>query len=355
MLYNTKIQIEHFLRTFALVKEVLLIMIDYSTKVTIPKSDFNITYNEKLIFIGSCFADNIGLKMREHKFDALTNPFGVLYNPMSVALACRHMPEPGIFVEDDLFFYDGLYHSHMHHGKFSDVSADRCLSGINNSSAISSEHFHKTSFLVITFGTSYVYHLKEDGRVVANCHKLPASHFDRRLLTVDGIVEEWSELLEYLWLKNPLLKIIFTVSPIRHWKDGANLNQISKATLLLAQHSLIEKYPDRISYFPAYELMMDELRDYRFYADDMLHPSKIAIDYIWERFCDTYMDISTTETLKNIDKLCKTLNHRPLNTSTEAYKHFLTQTMLNLKRLQEKYPYICLSEEEKMISNKLKE
>ena len=330
-------------------------MIDYSTKIEIQRSGFDITYNDKLIFIGSCFADNIGLKMKEYKFDVLTNPFGVLYNPMSIASACWQLPKPERLSEDDLFSYNGQYHSHMHHGKFSDVSIDACLANINNSSDSASGHFHKTSFLVLTLGTSYAYFLKKNGWIVANCHKLPASLFDRKLLTVDQTIEKWTELLEYLWSENPLLKIILTVSPIRHWKDGAHLNQISKATLLLAEHALLEKYPDRISYFPAYELMMDELRDYRFYADDMLHPSKIAVDYIWERFCNAYMDITTKEALKEIDKLNKSLNHRSLNTSTETYKQFLTQTMLNVKRLQDKYPYICLSEEEKMIANKLEE
>ena len=328
-------------------------MIDYCTYVDIPGSAFDITYKDRLMFLGSCFADNIGLKMTEYRFGACVNPFGVLYNPLSVASACRRLSDPDPFVCDDLFCYDGMYHSFMHHGKFSDVSAVSGLDKINKSLNFAAEHFCNASFLVITFGTAYVYYLKDSEQVVANCHKLPAAQFDRKLLTVDRIVDEWSILLEYIWSKNPSLKVIFTVSPIRHWKDGAHLNQVSKSTLLLAEQSLVEKYPDMVSYFPAYELMMDELRDYRFYADDMLHPSKIAVDYIWERFYGVYMDVSTKEILKDVDKINKALNHRPLNTSTDAYQQFLMQTLLKIRQLREKCSYICLSEEEKEIANKL--
>ena len=345
-------------------------MIDYCTYIDIPKSKPDITYKDRLMFIGSCFADNIGVKMSEYKFCVDVNPFGVLYNPLSVASACERLLKPDLFVESDLFFYNGMYHSFMHHGKFSDVSAINCLTKINKSLKSAAENFRSISDLVITFGTACVfYHLNEGGKaisgaevvcsaghirkVVANCHKLPAAQFERELLTVDRIVAEWSALLENIWSVNPSLKVIFTVSPIRHWKDGAHFNQISKATLLLAEQQLVDKYPDRISYFPAYELMMDELRDYRFYADDMLHPSKVAIEYIWERFCDTYIDKETKDVLKEVESANRALNHRPLNPSTDSYKQFLMQTLLKIKQLQDKYPYICLSEEEKEIASKL--
>ena len=342
-------------------------MIDYCTYLDIPKSVFDITYKDRLMFIGSCFADSIGEKIQEHKFNVDVNPFGVLYNPFSVASACKYLLKQNNFVEEDLFYYNGMYHSFMHHGKFSDATVDGCLSKINGSLKCAAENFRKISYLVITFGTAYIYRLKNNekacpnetsypaghiGQVVANCHKLPAAQFNRELLTVDMIVNEWSALIENILLVNPLLKLIFTVSPIRHLKDGAHLNQISKATLLLAEQQLVDKYPDRISYFPAYELMMDELRDYRFYADDMLHPSKVAIDYIWERFCDTYMDSEEKSVIKELEGINRALNHRPLNPSSDANKHFLMQTMLKIKLIQEKYPYLCLSEEEKELASK---
>jgi GSCFA family. len=342
-------------------------MIDYCTYLDIPKSVFDISYKNQLMFIGSCFADNIGEKMHEHKFKVDVNPFGVLYNPFSVASACKYLLKPDSFVEEDLFNFNGMYHSFMHHGKFSDSIVEGCLSKINESLKCAAENFRELSYLVITFGTAYVYRLKKDekgipiesgyperliGQVVANCHKLPATKFDRELLTVDMIVNEWSALIENMLQVNPSLKLIFTVSPIRHLKDGAHLNQISKSTLLLAEQQLIDKYPEQISYFPAYELMMDELRDYRFYADDMLHPSKIAISYIWERFCDTYMEKEEKEVMKELEGVNRALNHRPLNSSSDAYKHFLMQTMLKIKLIKEKYPYLCLSEEEKELASK---
>ena len=349
-------------------------MIAYCTLVNIGKSHFDISYNDRLMFIGSCFADNIGNIMAEQRFNVDVNPFGVLYNPLSVASGCRLLLKPDPFIEDDLFFYNGMYHSFMHHGKFSGISAADCTDKINESLKFAANRFNDISYLVITFGTSYIYRLKNsltgnkklqtendlvkicknsNGRVVANCHKLPAEMFERELLTVDMIVNEWTGLLEDIWSENPSLKVIFTVSPIRHMKDGAHLNQISKATLLLAEQSLYEKYPERISYFPAFELMMDELRDYRFYADDMLHPSKVAIDYIWERFCHMYMDKTTKDVLKEVGQITIALNHRPLNASSDAYKQFLIQTLLKINCLQSKYPYLCLLEYEKEIANKL--
>ncbi len=328
-------------------------MINYCTCVDIPRSPFDVIYKDRLMFLGSCFADNIGMKMKEHRFNTSVNPFGVLYNPLSVALGCECLLKPVPFAEDDLFYYDGVYHSFMHHGKFSDVSMENGLVGINEALSAAASFFRDLSYLVITFGTAYVYRLKSDGQVVANCHKLPAAQFERELLTVDQIVDKWSVLLENIWSENPLLKVIFTVSPIRHWKDGAHFNQISKAMLLLAEQALAEKYPDRISYFPAYELMMDELRDYRFYADDMFHPSDMAVDYIWKRFCDVYMETDIKDVLKEVENVNRALSHRPLNPSASAYKQFLMQTLLKIRRLQSENPYICLSKEEKEIANKL--
>ena len=329
-------------------------MINYCTHIDIPKSVFNITYRDDVMFLGSCFAGNIGAKMTEYRFNVSVNPFGALYNPFSLAAGFRRLLEPTPFNAEDLFHHNGLYHSFMHHGDFSDVSEAGCVSKINESLSSAAKRLRNASYLVVTFGTSYVYCLKNSGQVVANCHKLPAAHFDHELLTVDMIVEEWSDLLKKIRQANPLLKVIFTVSPIRHWKDGAHFNQISKATLLLAEHALVEQNPDYISYFPAYELMLDELRDYRFYAEDMLHPSTVAVDYIWERFYNTYMNAETKKILNEVGIINKALNHRPLNPSVDTYKVFLMQTLLKIQSLQSKCPYICLSIEEDKLKSKLR-
>jgi hypothetical protein len=329
-------------------------MISYCTYIKIPESPFKITYKDSSLFIGSCFAGNMGYKMSEYGFNVEVNPFGVLYNPLSVSSACRHMLNPKPFTGDDLFFHNGMYHSFAHHGRFSDVSANKCLSGLNTSLRQSAVHIRNISRLIVTFGTAFVYRHKSSGAVIANCHKLPESDFIRECLSADEITDEWSALLNELRHKNPLLKIIFTVSPIRHWKDGAHLNQISKSTLLLAEQMLAEQYPGQVLYFPAYELMMDELRDYRFYAEDMIHPSPQAIHYIWERFCDTCMDKQTLSYMKEVEDINKRLNHKPLTSNDEAYKQFLMQTLLKIRRLQNENPDICISKEESEVEGRLR-
>ncbi|MDR1524279.1 MAG: GSCFA domain-containing protein [Tannerella sp.] len=325
----------------------------YCTYIKIPESPFKITYKDSILFIGSCFAGNIGDKMSEYRFNVEVNPFGVLYNPLSVSSACRSMLHPEPFVADDLFFYKGAYHSFAHHGRFSDVSAGACIAGINESLNRAAAYLRTASYLAVTFGTAYVYRLGRSGAIVANCHKLPESEFVRERLTVSDITDEWSALLKELWRVNPSLKVIFTVSPVRHWKDGAHLNQVSKSTLLLAEQALTEQYPGQVIYFPAFELMMDELRDYRFYAEDMIHPSPLAIHYIWERFSETCMDRETLSFLKEVEAINKSLNHRKLTSDDEAHKQFLRQTLFKIRQLREKNPYICISKEEKEIEERL--
>jgi hypothetical protein len=330
-------------------------MINYCTRVEIPKSSFDIGYKDRLMFTGSCFAEETGMRMKAFGWDASVNPFGVLYNPLSVASGCNRMLNPEPFVESDLFEYNGMFHSFMHHGMFSRQSATDALTEMNSALTIAAGRFCNISCLMVTFGTAYVYRLKSDGRVVANCHKLPAAQFERELLTVERIIDEWSVLLDHFFAVNAAAKVIFTVSPVRHWKDGAHGNQISKSILLLAQQALTAKYAGRIFYFPAYELMMDELRDYRFYADDLLHPSKVAVDYIWERFCDVYLDTGAKSDVKEVESIHRDVSHRPFHPSTDQYKQFLTHTFNKIKRLQVKNPYICLSKEENEIIRRLQE
>lgn len=208
--------------------------------------------------------------------------------------------------------------------------------------------------MVITLGTAYVYRLKTTGEVVANCHKLPEKMFDRSMLSVEEIVSEWKGLLLSLWEQCPEMKLVFTVSPIRHIKDGAHGNQLSKATLLLSADALQKSFPERIAYFPAYEIMMDELRDYRFYADDMLHPSAFAVDYIWQRFTESYLSDEAKTFLKEWDEIRRAINHRPLHPESKAYKDFLSQTLLKMERLSGKFPSFDCTEEMEIIQSKLK-
>ncbi|MDR2472590.1 MAG: GSCFA domain-containing protein, partial [Tannerella sp.] len=295
------------------------------------KATFGISYDDVITFVGSCFADNIGSKMIECKYDTDVNPFGTLFNPSSVAAACRMLMRPREFDVADLTFYDGLYHSFMHAGKFSDTSAENCLTQINTARTASATHFKRANRLIITFGTAFVYVLKDSGMTVANCHKLPATYFARKMLSVKEIIDEWSRLITDMKRFNPSIRIVLTVSPIRHFKDGAHLNQVSKSTLMLAVHGLTKIFDTTVSYFPAYEIVIDELRDYRFYASDMLHPSPVAIDYIWEKFCCAYMDEATNELMREVSAINKSLNHRPIDPNSEAHLNFIRQIMSKIE------------------------
>ena len=247
------------------------------TKVEYDKAPCKISHLSKSLLLGSCFAENIGCLMRENKFDCDVNPFGILYNPLSVSkalddiIACKH------YGPDDLFFHQECYHSYMHHGSFSATNREMVLDTINTRLSKASQRLAQTEVLIITFGTAWVYYLQSTREVVSNCHKMPAKTFVREKLTVNDIVETYSSLIAKLQQCSPNLRLLFTVSPIRHVKDGLHENQLSKATLLLAIDELTRKFPEQVSYFPAYEIVMDELRDYRFYADDMGQPSALAI------------------------------------------------------------------------------
>ena len=322
------------------------------TRISIPKASFTFSHTEPTFLFGSCFAENIGKKLEENKFKTDTNPFGTLYNPSSIAGAIRMLLRPERFTGDDLFLSDGMYHSFSHHSRFSSPSEAECLEKINGRLSASSNGIRKARRMILTFGTAWVYRLKSSGQIVSNCHKLPEKRFDRSMLTVDEIVEEWKSLLLSLWQENRELKILFTVSPIRHWKDGAHGNQLSKATLLLAIERLQKEFPDQTAYFPAYEIMMDELREYRFYADDMLHPSPQAVEYIWERFTESMLSRETQEILKEWKEIQKAIHHKPFQPESDAYKRFISQTLLKIEGLNEKFPYFDMTNEVEMIKKK---
>ena len=296
------------------------------TSVNIAPSARQIGYGDKILLLGSCFADNIGTKFSEHYFQAAINPLGTLYNPASIAIAIADM---GNRMSDiRLVKHNGLWHSMMHHGTFSgkDKTAVKttCMDGYERLQRALKE----TTIVVVTFGTAWVYEM--DGQVVANCHKLPANRFTRRCLTVDEIVEMWQPIVGSM----PDKHWIFTVSPIRHVKDGLHANQVSKAILLQAVDEL------RQSYFPSYEIMMDELRDYRFYAEDMVHPSSVAVDYIWQRFVDTYMSIDTQAEMRILHQLWRDCHHRLLHPDSEEAERFRLHVENQMMELKERYPWI---------------
>ncbi|MDH6534142.1 GSCFA domain protein [Parabacteroides sp. 52] len=326
---------------------------DLYTPIHIPPASFPFSYADRILLLGSCFAENIGERLNENKFPVDVNPLGIVYNPASVAQALQRLIRPEEFVAADLFAYQGGYHSFMHHSRFSAPSQEEALEQMNKRLTDSAQELLQINRLVVTWGTACVYRLKENGRIVSNCHKLPEKMFDRQMLTVDEIVAQWKELLLSLWAYNGRIKLVFTVSPIRHWKDGAHGNQLSKATLLLAIHHLQQAFPERVAYFPAYEILLDELRDYRYYADDMLHPSPLAIDYIWERFAEVYFSAETQKGMKDWQEIRKAVNHKPFQVESEGHQQFIRQTLLKLEQLHRKMPSFDIEKEKRLLQSKL--
>ena len=310
-----------------------------TTPVEIEKDFPHISHRDNVLVLGSCFSDNIGEKLHTSGFQTEINPFGTLYNPVSIARAIYEIEEEKKYTEDNLFCYQSLWQSDMHHGSFSDSDKKTVLNHINNRISKAHNTWVNTNVILLTFGSAFVYYNKT-GEVVSNCHKRPESEFNRQRLTVEGIISIYEPLLNSLIEQNRELNIIMTVSPIRHLRDGLHQNQLSKSTLLLAIDKLKSLFPHNIYYFPAYEIMMDELRDYRFYADDLMHPSTMAIEYLWEKFTTCSFENETQQLAEECQKIYKAINHRPLHTDKGTHKEFLKQIVLKINRLKEKYPYL---------------
>ena len=281
------------------------------TNVQVSRLPFVIDHGSGIVALGSCFADEMASRLSDGGFPVEQNPFGTLYNPESVAYALERIINCRDIVESDLVLHDGLWHSWHHHGSFSRPTVGETLEACNRRLHQACDAMRSARLLIVTFGTAWVFELASR-QVVANCHKLPPSMFTRRMLTADGIVALWQPLLSDLSRINPNLFILFTVSPIRHLADGAHGNQLSKATLLLAIDRLLCE-SSRCSYFPAYEIMLDELRDYRFYGPDMVHPTPLAADIIYQRFQQACMSPATIQQAHNNAKQHKRERHVPLH------------------------------------------
>lgn len=314
------------------------------TKAELPLGQCEIKHSDTLMLMGSCFTTNIGNRLSDNKFRCDINPFGVLYNPMSIYVALNQLIDKKTYSLQDIMESKGVWFSLMHHSSFSSPDKDVCLENINRRINSSSEFLLHADWLIITFGTARVYRWNETGCVVGNCHKLDEKLFSRGLLEVDDIVDSYSGLISRIREFNPGIKILFTVSPIRHAKDGMHGNQISKSVLLLAIDKICSA-GEGCYYFPSYEIMMDELRDYRFYADDMLHPSDLAVGYIWERFSDTYFTAGTIKVIKAWNEIKRALGHKPFNPESEAYAKFLSQILLKIEGLKEKFTYLDVEKE----------
>ena len=326
---------------------------NFRTQVELPEKEAEIIHSDQILLFGSCFVENIGNLLVENKFRCDMNPFGVLYNPLSIFKALEQLLERKIYEEKDLFFSGGLWHSWMHHGDFSAPSVEACLRRVNARLEEASQALLSADWLVMTWGTSYVYIHEESQEVVGNCHKQPEKTFRRLRENAGTFVEKGRSVLEKVRKVNPKLKVLLTVSPIRHAKDGMHGNQLSKAELLLAVDEICRTCPE-CYYFPSYEIVMDELRDYRFYADDMMHPSRLAVEYIWECFGRCYFGTETQTVMKEWAEVKKALEHRPFRPDSDAYRNFLSQIVLKIARLKEKFPYLEVQKEINLCESRLK-
>ncbi|MDY9917339.1 MAG: GSCFA domain-containing protein [Proteiniphilum sp.] len=313
---------------------------DFRTIINIPVSDIQINHSSRMMLFGSCFSENIGRKLQQSKFRVDVNPFGILYNPFSISTAMQRLLSAKPFLEADLIFNNGLYHSLMHHGQFSAPDKEACLRNISKRFESAVLQIKRANLFLITFGSAYVYQWKESGEIAGNCHKLPARLFHRFRLSVEEITEEWEKLISMLTAMHPDIKLLFTVSPVRHWKEGAHENQISKSILHLAIDNLVQLFPENVRYFPAYEVMIDELRDYRFYDEDMIHPSSFAIDYIWQLFSNTFFSSETIGINKEWEQIRRAMEHRPLYPGTKEHEAFVKDTLRKLETFSRRYPEI---------------
>ena len=310
----------------------------FRTEINITPLTSTIAYGDGILFLGSCFADEVGSICRGLGFNALVNPFGVLYNPVSIANAIHRLRSGIPFSQKEVIQTgEEFYCTFSHNTEFWCPSENELLERVNDSLAQAHEHFVQSKWIVISLGTAWVYRYRETLEVVANCHKMPSQLFDRFCLTVPSVVTVLSDMV----CSNPDKQFIFTVSPLRHLKDGLHGNQLSKSTLLLAVDEVCERF-ENAHYFPAYEILLDELRDYRFYKEDMVHPTDQAVRYIWEKFVDFAINPSEKPAMQAAQELKQMLHHKPLFPDSEAYRKFEQQRNQKTEEIKQKFSNIIV-------------
>jgi hypothetical protein len=314
----------------------------FTTQIPIPAGDHSIDYNSRVVSLGSCFAVNIGQKLNYFKFRNITNPFGILFHPEALEKFIGFAVNKKTFIEADIFYHNERWHCFDAHSDLSYPEKEVLLQRLNTAAASSHEELKSATHIIITLGTAWVYRSIETRNLVANCHKVPQKQFTKELLSTEAIKQSLHTILSLLEQVNPNLNVIFTVSPVRHIKDGFAENQWSKSNLISALHNTLSTVncQPSTSYFPSYEIMMDELRDYRFYAEDMVHPNQIAINYIWERFTQAWITPDAQKTMEQADSIQKGLQHRSFNPESEQHKAFLLKLQDKIKSLKQQYPHI---------------
>ncbi|WP_233898537.1 GSCFA domain-containing protein [Tenacibaculum piscium] len=298
-----------------------------------------IDYNSKLFLLGSCFSENIGDKLSYYKFQSTQNPFGILFHPKAIEKLITDAINQKKYTEEAVFYHNESWHCFDAHSSISSLDKNEVLENLNTASSATFTQLKNASHLIITLGTSWIYREISSDTIVANCHKIPQKNFTKKILSIAEITESLSEIIALTKSVNPDIAILFTVSPVRHLKDGFIENQQSKSHLISAIHSIID-IKKSVYYFPSYEIMMDELRDYRFYAQDMIHPNATAINYIWEKFIAVWIAENTQKTMKEIEIIQKGLAHRSFNPTSEAHQKFLQNIAQKKETLQKAFPFI---------------
>jgi len=312
---------------------------NFTTKVPIIKSFNPIDYDSVILSLGSCFSENMGAKFNYFKFQDLVNPFGIIFNPFSIKRIVSRIVNKQLFTQDDIFFHNDLWHCFEVHSEFSHQDKDKLIQNLNQMLETAHNRATKSTHVIITYGTSWVYRNKLSGKLVANCHKVPQSQFDKEILSVATIEESIQDTIGLIRKINPNSIFIFTISPVRHIKDGFVENQRSKAHLITAVQNTINRKPANVNYFPSYEIMMDELRDYRFYTEDMLHPNQVAIDYIWELFSQNYIAGGSFAVMEEVSNIQKAMAHKPFNPDTASHQEFLKKLEARKYKLLQQFPH----------------
>ncbi len=309
---------------------------EFRTQISIKSGEPKIGYASKVLLLGSCFVENIGKKLEYYKFPNLLNPFGILFHPAAILNLLKRVESDHIFTEADVFYHNELWHCYQAHSDLNAVEKEEILNKLNAAVLKTRQFLESATHVIITPGTAWGYSLKETGEVVANCHKVPQVNFRKELTEVKNALFEAVAIVKDL---NPMAQVIFTVSPVRHLKDGFIENQLSKAKLITAIQEIvaIEK---QSSYFPSYEIMMDELRDYRFYAEDMVHPNEVAVNYIWEKFREGWITSEASGIMKQVDTIQKGLLHRPFNETSKAHQKFRKDLQQKIENLEKEVPQI---------------
>ncbi|QIE59266.1 GSCFA domain-containing protein [Rasiella rasia] len=303
-----------------------------------------INYDSKILLIGSCFTENIGEKLAYFKFQSSVNPFGIVFHPLAIEQLIHRAIHQTLFTETDVFERDGQWFCFETHSSVTETSKEQLIALLNNTLLEFASYVRQTSHIIFTYGTAWVYRHVASNAVVANCHKLPQKEFTKELLSMQEISASIARTVSLLSEINSTVKIITTVSPVRHLKDGFVENTQGKAHLIAGIHTFMNQKPiiDTLQthYFPSYEIMMDELRDYRFYGEDMIHPSKIAVDYIWDKFQLVWIASETLQLQKEVDVVQKGLQHRPFYPNGEAHVNFQQDLQQKVATLQTKLPHV---------------